>query len=280
MNTPAYTAARPDEYPDQECAADGARDVRRGQHRDTGYPPGQSDGTGGGEGGCHACREERCQRETREVDGPWPGGTNAGRFSEPVAIETPHQLADDLAQRRDSDDGERLHAHFRRLEHEECREDSGRQDAERELARVLHVPIDHETADGPGADDEKRDEREAAHRSHLRRCIGEGSRIGSPQSSQEALSWHLHASCPSKVWMAIDRLPQAGDRVGRAPRGRARDGDARSPRRGTNSALAIVFDSDDDYATGNAALSAMPAGDTPGRRTSVTKYDVVARMTS
>ena len=49
----------------------------------------------------------------------------------------------------------------------------------------------------------------------------------------------------------------------------------------TNSALAIVFfDSDDDYATGNAALGAMPAGDTPGRRTSVTKYDVVARMTS
>ena len=49
----------------------------------------------------------------------------------------------------------------------------------------------------------------------------------------------------------------------------------------TDSALAIVFfDSDDDYATGDAALSAMPAGDTPGRRTSVTKYDVVARMTS
>ena len=48
----------------------------------------------------------------------------------------------------------------------------------------------------------------------------------------------------------------------------------------TDSALAIVFfDSDDDYATGDAALSAMPAGDTPGRRTSVTKYDVVARMT-
>ena len=45
--------------------------------------------------------------------------------------------------------------------------------------------------------------------------------------------------------------------------------------------LAIVFfESEDDYATGDAALSAMPAGDTPGRRTSVTKYDVVARMTS
>jgi hypothetical protein len=44
-------------------------------------------------------------------------------------------------------------------------------------------------------------------------------------------------------------------------------------------AVAIVFfDSEDDYVTGDAALSAMPAGDTPGSRTSVTKYDVAARM--
>jgi hypothetical protein len=47
-----------------------------------------------------------------------------------------------------------------------------------------------------------------------------------------------------------------------------------------NKAVAIVFfDSEDDYATGDAALSAMPAGDTPGTRTSVTKYAVAARMT-
>jgi hypothetical protein len=48
----------------------------------------------------------------------------------------------------------------------------------------------------------------------------------------------------------------------------------------TNTALAVLFfDSDSDYAAADAALNAMPAGDTPGRRTSVTKYDVVARMT-
>ena len=45
-------------------------------------------------------------------------------------------------------------------------------------------------------------------------------------------------------------------------------------------ALAIVlFDNDDDYATGDAFLSAMPASDTPGRRTSVTKHDVAVRLT-
>jgi len=50
---------------------------------------------------------------------------------------------------------------------------------------------------------------------------------------------------------------------------------------GADSALAIVlFDSEEDYATGDAALSAMPAGDTPGTRTSVKKYEVVARMTA
>ncbi|HZS30553.1 MAG TPA: hypothetical protein VFA37_04795 [Gaiellaceae bacterium] len=44
-------------------------------------------------------------------------------------------------------------------------------------------------------------------------------------------------------------------------------------------ALAIVFfDSEEDYATGHAILDAMPAGDTPGQRASVTKYHVAARM--
>jgi hypothetical protein len=45
--------------------------------------------------------------------------------------------------------------------------------------------------------------------------------------------------------------------------------------------LAIVFfENEDDYRTGDEALNAMPATDTPGRRTSVTKYNVAARITS
>ena len=44
--------------------------------------------------------------------------------------------------------------------------------------------------------------------------------------------------------------------------------------------LAIVFfDNEDDYARGHAALDAMPAGDTPGRRVEIDKYDVAIRMT-
>ena len=43
--------------------------------------------------------------------------------------------------------------------------------------------------------------------------------------------------------------------------------------------LAIVFfENEDDYRQGDEALSAMPAGDTPGQRTSVTKYQVAIRM--
>ena len=45
------------------------------------------------------------------------------------------------------------------------------------------------------------------------------------------------------------------------------------------SMVIVFFDSEDDYARGDEVLSAMPAGDTPGQRTSVTKYDVVTRMT-
>ena len=46
-------------------------------------------------------------------------------------------------------------------------------------------------------------------------------------------------------------------------------------------ALAIVFfDNEDDYRKGDEALSAMPAGDTPGQRTSVTKHDVTVRRSA
>jgi hypothetical protein len=49
---------------------------------------------------------------------------------------------------------------------------------------------------------------------------------------------------------------------------------------GADKSLVIVFfDNEDDYAKGDAALSAMPAADTPGKRTSVTRYDVAFRMT-
>ena len=48
----------------------------------------------------------------------------------------------------------------------------------------------------------------------------------------------------------------------------------------SDKALAIVFfDNEDDYATGSEILNAMPAGDTPGQRTSVTKHNVAVRMT-
>jgi hypothetical protein len=44
------------------------------------------------------------------------------------------------------------------------------------------------------------------------------------------------------------------------------------------SLVVVFFENDDDYRRGDEALSAMPAGDTPGRRTSVAKYDVAVRM--
>jgi hypothetical protein len=46
------------------------------------------------------------------------------------------------------------------------------------------------------------------------------------------------------------------------------------------SLVVIIFETEDDYQRGDEILSAMPAGDTPGRRTSVTKYDVAMRMKS
>ena len=44
------------------------------------------------------------------------------------------------------------------------------------------------------------------------------------------------------------------------------------------SLVVLFFDNEDDYKQGDEALNAMPAGDTPGQRTSVAKYQVAFRM--
>jgi hypothetical protein len=46
------------------------------------------------------------------------------------------------------------------------------------------------------------------------------------------------------------------------------------------SVVILIFETEDDYKKGDEFLNAMPAGDTPGQRTSVTKYDVAMRMSS
>jgi hypothetical protein len=47
---------------------------------------------------------------------------------------------------------------------------------------------------------------------------------------------------------------------------------------GERSLAILFFETEDDYRKGDATLDAMPAGDTPGGRTSVTKYDVAIRV--
>jgi hypothetical protein len=46
------------------------------------------------------------------------------------------------------------------------------------------------------------------------------------------------------------------------------------------SLVMIIFENEDDYRRGDEILSAMPADETPGQRTSVTRYDVATRMKS
>jgi hypothetical protein len=46
-------------------------------------------------------------------------------------------------------------------------------------------------------------------------------------------------------------------------------------------ALAVIFfDNEEDYRQGEETLSAMPADEVPGRRASVSKYDVAVRATA
>ena len=46
------------------------------------------------------------------------------------------------------------------------------------------------------------------------------------------------------------------------------------------SLVVVIFENEDDYAKGDEILDSMPAGDTPGQRSSVTKYNVATRMKS
>ncbi len=46
------------------------------------------------------------------------------------------------------------------------------------------------------------------------------------------------------------------------------------------SLVVLFFENDDDYQKGDAVLNAMPAGDTPGRRADVAKYQVAHRATT
>jgi len=48
----------------------------------------------------------------------------------------------------------------------------------------------------------------------------------------------------------------------------------------SDQALAVLFfENEDDYRKGDEVLGGMPTEDTPGRRTSVTKYQVATRRT-
>jgi hypothetical protein len=46
---------------------------------------------------------------------------------------------------------------------------------------------------------------------------------------------------------------------------------------GERSLAIVVFENEEDYRTGDEILSSMPGPDTPGQRTSVSKYDVAVR---
>jgi hypothetical protein len=49
---------------------------------------------------------------------------------------------------------------------------------------------------------------------------------------------------------------------------------------GEASLAILFFETEEDYRRGDEALNAMPADDTPGSRSSVTKYDVALRVTA
>ena len=73
----------------------------------------------------------------------------------------------------------------------------------------------------------------------------------------------------------MDREMQGGERPDNLP---AREIVVLHDPDAEKSMVILFFDSDEDYRKGDETLNAMPAGDTPGQRTSVAKYNVAFRM--
>jgi hypothetical protein len=74
----------------------------------------------------------------------------------------------------------------------------------------------------------------------------------------------------------MQREMQDGDRPGDVP---AKEIVVLHDPEAEKSLVILFFETDDDYRRGDEVLNAMPAGDTPGQRTSVTKYEVAFRIT-
>src|SRR4051794_34223831 len=101
-------------------------------------------------------------------------------------------------------------------------------------------PIDKEVRNGPRA------------RGHLRRCQ-QGANGGAGPRDAERLAAGRHAVGGAVV---------------------LHDPNAQK------SVAIVIFDSEEDYNKGDEILGSMPTGETPGTRTSVTKYNVATRMKS
>jgi hypothetical protein len=80
-----------------------------------------------------------------------------------------------------------------------------------------------------------------------------------------------------------DRMDEIGRRIqdGEPPEGMSpteivvlHDADAEE------AVVVVFFENEEEYKRGDEVLRAMPAGDTPGQRSSVKKYDVAARATT
>jgi len=166
--------SRPHQHGDQEGASDRAHDVRGGQHRDSGDPPDRRTCGRNAEEHVRPCSRERREREPAEIDEPVTRWDEHGQILEAVAVETPDQGADNLPERGDSDNRERLETDRGRVKGEEPCEHRDGQSAERQLPRSSDLSVEPEPANGPRGDDEEDEDRPAHYR-----IFADGPVIGS-----------------------------------------------------------------------------------------------------
>lgn len=181
-------ALRLDQDGDEKRAADGAGRVTRGKNRKAGNPPRTRHHRSNTEEQSVTSSSDHCQRDAAEKDESVTRRDESRQVVESVRVEAPDERADDLSERRDADDQERLDANRPRLENEQASEHRCRQEPEKKLTSVADVAV------GPQARGHVRnrdDEGENGCAAHRRRFVLCALPVQAPAASESTAAWGI-----------------------------------------------------------------------------------------
>ena len=139
-----------------------------------------------------------------------PGRHEGGEVVEAVGVEAPHERPENLAYRRDDDEGKSLDPYRACVEREEAAEHERRQEAERKLPSEADPSFDEEAGGGVRQRDCERDGSGTRHPALFARdgvigSAGEFALPGMDADSTESRAPQARAGVPVRTWSRVSR---------------------------------------------------------------------------